>query len=66
MALGCDASNDACAKRCENTSIAAAIENTSFDLREHAQTTPHVMGSTPICGWAMGVAALANATRKVY
>ena len=54
------------AERCKNTFVAANVENKSLDLHKHAQTTPHAMGSTPICGRATGVMAMSNATAKGY
>jgi len=50
--------------RCQTTSVAAHDENNTYALREHAQTTPRIMRSAGICGWATGVVAVTNATRK--
>ena len=36
------------ANRCEITSVALAVENSSVDMREHAQTTPDIMRSAGI------------------
>ena len=42
----------------------ATRQNVQVNLREHAQTTPFTTRIMPICGGAMGVHAVSNATEK--
>ena len=56
----------ACCKRCKTTFVDHPSKMYHYDLREHAQTTPDIMRSAGIRGWAIGVLAMANATVKVY